>query len=310
MATSDGRAANPRGLGFAAAAATVTIWASFLVISRYAVTGSFTVAELLFLRLAPAALVLAPWMLRLGVLPRGLTPWRAVVLIACSGVGFPAIIMIGLTYAPASDAGPLAPGTLPFWTALAAWALMGEVPGPRRRLGLVLILAGAAMVSLWQIAAENHPGAWRGHLLFLSAGMAWGLYTVVFRQSGLTPLQGLCIGIFWSIVVIGPVLLWIGLPFADAGWAEISVMAVLQGLLMTVLALLLYGIAVTRLGAAETGAFGALTPILAMLGGALFLQEEIGPLKIAGVAVVAVGVILASGILTRQRTRPDPAPVD
>ena len=164
--------------------------------------------------------------------------------------------------------------------------------------------------TLWQIAAENHPGAWRGHLLFLSAGMAWGLYTVVFRQSGLTPLQGLCIGIFWSIVVIGPVLLWIGLPFADAGWAEISVMAVLQGLLMTVLALLLYGIAVTRLGAAETGAFGALTPILAMLGGALFLQEEIGPLKIAGVAVVAVGVILASGILTRQRTRPDPAPVD
>ncbi len=50
-------------------------------------------------------------------------------------------------------------------------------------------------------------------------------------------------------------------------------MGLLQGLLMGVLSLLLFGHAVRTLGAAETGAFGALVPILALVGGAVFLGE-------------------------------------
>ena len=42
---------------------------------------------------------------------------------------------------------------LPFWTALASYALLRELPDQRRWLGLVLILTGAIVVSLWQIYA-------------------------------------------------------------------------------------------------------------------------------------------------------------
>ena len=298
-----GVTAGSRAGGVAAACAAVLIWASFLIITRFAVQGTFTVAELLLLRLAPAALLLAPVMWRDGVLPRGLSWPRTLVIVVGAGIGFPAILMAGLQFAPASDAGALAPGMLPFWTALVAAAMLGEVPGPRRKIGLGMILTGAMMVGLWQVLVDAESGAWRGHLCFLTAAALWAVYTVVFRQSGLTPIHALAIGLFWSAVVGLPILLWVGVPFRGAGPEAILVMGLLQGLLMGFLSLLLYGYAVRALGAAETGAFGALVPILALAGGAVFLAEPVDPLKVAGVVLVAAGVFMASGILTRIAPR-------
>lgn len=297
--------ANVRALGVLAALATVCIWASFLLVSRFAaVGGSFTAAELLFLRLAPAAVLLAPVMIRRGVMPKGLSWPRTFMIMIGAGIGFPALVITGLHFAPASDAGPLAPGTLPFWTALVAWLLMGERQGPRRLAGLALIFVGAAMVGLWGAVSGAEPGAWRGHLGFVAASALWAVYTVVFRQSGLSPLHAAAIGMFWSTVFGLPVLLWIGLPFAGAAPEEIAVMAFLQGVLMSLVALLTYGYAVRAIGPAEAGAFGALTPILTLLGGVQLLDEPMGTTKGVGVALVAVGVLLASGVLSRRRRVP------
>jgi len=55
---------------------------------------------------------------------------------------FPYVVSKGLAFAPASDGGALAPGMLPFWATVAAYALAGEVPGPRRRAGLAMICWG------------------------------------------------------------------------------------------------------------------------------------------------------------------------
>ncbi len=63
-----------QGLGLAAALATVSIWASFMLVTRNAVDGAFTVAELIFLRMVPADILLALAMLSKGVVPHGLPP--------------------------------------------------------------------------------------------------------------------------------------------------------------------------------------------------------------------------------------------
>ena len=185
------------------------------------------------------------------MLPRGLSWWRVLTIMVGAGIGFPAVLMAGLQFAPASDAGALAPGTLPFWTALLAAAMLGEVPGPRRKIGLAMIFSGALMVSLWSIAVESVEGAWRGHLWFLTASSLWALYTVVFRQSGLTPTHVLAIGLFWSVVIGLPIRLWVGLPFAGAEPGAIAIMGLLQGVLMGAASLLAYGYAVRVLGAAS-----------------------------------------------------------
>lgn len=292
-----------RALGLVAALATVTIWAAFMLVTRFAVQGSFSVEELLILRLTPGALVMAPVMWRLGVMPRGQSWPRAALLMVGASAVFPFVVSKGLAYAPASDGGALAPGMLPFWTALAAYALAGEIPGPRRRLGLAMILAGAMVVGLWQILAGADDGAWKGHLLFLTGSGFWAVYSVIFRQSGLSPLHGLVIGLFWGTLLVTPFLLATGnARFDAASLGDIAVMIVLQSFVIGILAMFLFGYAVQILGAAETAAFGALTPILALLGGVAFLGETVTPLKVFGVTLVAVGVFLASGVLSKRRS--------
>ncbi|WP_238371853.1 DMT family transporter [Heliomarina baculiformis] len=291
-----------RGFGLFAALGTVTIWAGFILITRFAVQGTFTVEELLILRLIPGALLLSPVMFRLGVLPRQKSWARSAILMVGASAVFPYLVSMGLAFAPASDGGALAPGMLPFWTALAAFVIMGEIPGPRRRVGLVMILVGAMLVSLWQIVAGSEVDAWKGHLMFLLGSLLWAIYSVIFRQSGLSPLHGLVIGLFWGCVLIAPLLLATGnVTFSRVSLTDIAVMIVLQSFIIAVLAMFLFGYAVRILGAAETAAFGALTPILALLGGVAFLGEAVTPLKILGVALVAAGVFLASGILSKRQ---------
>lgn len=295
----------PRVLGFAAAFATVTIWAAFMLVTRFAVQGTFTVEELLILRLVPGALVMAPVMWRLGVMPRGQSWPRAVILMVGASAVFPFVVSKGLAYAPASDGGALAPGMLPFWTALAAYVLTGEVTGPRRRVGLVMILAGAMIISLWQILAGTDDGAWKGHLMFLTGSGCFAIYSIIFRQSRLSPLHSLVIGLFWGTLLITPLLLATGnISFAAADPRDIVVMIVLQSFIIGILAMILFGYAVQLLGAAETAAFGALTPILALLGGVAFLGENVTLLKVFGVVLVAVGVFLASGVLSKPKSEP------
>ena len=293
----------PRALGLVAALATVTIWAAFMLVTRFAVQGHFTVEELLVLRLVPGAVVMAPLMWKLGVLPNGQSWPRAAFLMVGASAVFPYVVSMGLAFAPASDGGALAPGMLPFWTALAAYLIAGEVTGPRRRLGLAMILIGALIVSLWQILSGTIEGAWKGHLMFLTGSGCFAVYSVIFRQSGLSPTHSLVIGLFWGTLLITPLLLATGnVGFATSSFQDIAIMIVLQSFIIGILAMFLFGYAVQLLGAAETAAFGALTPILALLGGVAFLDETVTPLKVFGVTLVAAGVFLASGILSNHKS--------
>ena len=192
---------------------------------------------------------------------------------------------------------------LPFWTALAAYVMAGELPSQRRRLGLAMILVGAVLVSLWEALAGASDSAWKGHLMFLTGSGVWAVYSVMFRQSGLSPMHGLVIGLFWGALVFTPILLFTeSISFSDTNFSEIMIMIVLQSFVIGILAMVLFNYAVQFLGAAETAAFGALTPILALVGGMIILGEAVTPLKFGGVILVASGVFLASGFLNKSRS--------
>jgi drug/metabolite transporter (DMT)-like permease len=87
--------------------------------------------------------------------------------------------------------------------------------------------------------------------------------------------------------------------FKRASTFDIYSMIILQGLLIAILAMLFYNFSIRQLGPAQTAAFGALTPILALVGGGIFLGEAITLLKSIGIFIVAIGVIFASGILEK-----------
>ena len=288
-------------LGVLIALLTVSIWAVFIVATRFSVSTNFTVEEVIFLRLVPSTIIMAPFMIKYDLIPRGLSWLKAGMLMIGASAIFPYIVSSGLSFAPASDGGVLAPGMLPFWTALAAFFILGEKLDKVRRTGLFIILVGALMVGLWQIIFNSGEGVWRGHILFLVGSGLFAIYSVIFRQSGLTPLHGLLIGLFWGTLFITPILLLTGrVNFSDVSAFDIGITIFIQSLIIGILATILFNYGVRLIGASEMGAFGALTPILAMLGGILFLNESVPLIKMAGIILVAIGVFLASGILKQK----------
>ena len=286
--------------GVLAALATVTIWAAFLIGTRFAVSGNLTVDEVLILRLIPAFLIMLPLMFKLGVIIKGQSIFSLLMIALGATAVFPYLISTGVYYAPASDAGALAPGMLPFWTALFAFIITGEKPSKIRFFGLIIILVGAFLVGSYSILSSSDKNTWKGHLLFLAGSGMWSIYSVYFRQSGIDPLTGLVFGLFWGTAVVIPLLVVFGdVSFEKASTFDIFSMIILQGLLIAILAMLLYNFSIRQLGPAQTAAFGALTPILALIGSFIFLGETITLLKSVGIFIVAVGVVFASGILEK-----------
>ena len=288
--------------GILAAIATVTIWAAFLIGTRFAVSGNLTVDEVLVLRLVPAFIIMTPLILKLGIFLKGQSIIGTLMIALGASAVFPYLISSGVYYAPASDAGALAPGMLPFWTALFAFIIVGERPTKLRSLGLIIILVGAFLVGSYSILRESNGDTWKGHFLFFAGSGMWSMYSVYFRKSGINPLIGLVFGLFWGSVIAVPTLIIFGdVSFAKASNFEIMSMIFLQGILIAIVAMLLYNFSVQQLGAPQTAAFGALTPVLALIGGFVFLNENITSSKFLGIILVSIGVLLASGILENKK---------
>lgn len=283
--------------GIAAALATVLIWAGFLVSLRFALTTHYSQGAMLMMRFVPAAIVLAPVIWRTGLLPKGVPIWQVAVIVLGSGVPFYYLISLGVSYAHASDVGALAPGTLPLIIALVSFAVLGERFSRLRFFGFALILTGGLMIGLWEVLTAGEAGAWRGHLMIITAICGWAFYTIVFRLSGMKALDGAALSVGWSAVLVVPVAMSIGVSTGDAGWAEIGLITLIQGVLAGAGALITFGLAVRLLGPSRTAAFTALTPIVVLIASVLLLGEPISEVKVAGILIVSAGVFFASGAL-------------
>ncbi|MBP7241413.1 DMT family transporter [Amaricoccus sp.] len=187
-----------RILAWAALAATLVIWASFLVSTRAAVATALGPIEIGLMRFAPAAILFAPVLFRRGPIPAGAT-WRdATVFALCGGVAFVFLLASGMRYAPVADAGVFAPAMLPLWVALIARFALGERIGGVQAVGLAFLVAGGLAVGGWGAMTAGAPGAWRGHVLFACASLNWAIYTVAFRRSRLAALPAAAMLAFWA----------------------------------------------------------------------------------------------------------------
>ena len=281
-------------IAWIALAATVTIWASFLISTRAAVASPLGPIEVGLMRFGPATLLFLPVYLRHGLLPGGARPRDALLIAGCGGFAFILLLSNGLRFAPVADAGVFTPSMLPIYVALLSVVLLGDRFGRGQCLGFGLIVAGALAVGGWEALYGGAEGAWRGHLLFSAASMAWAVYTVAFRVSDLSALHAAALLCFWTFLGILVLAAIFGTRFGEVPVPTLSLQVFLQGVLSGFLATFTYGFAITRLGASRTASFAALVPILAALGGWAVLGEPLSWLKGVGIVVVATGVALAS----------------
>ncbi|MET4577079.1 DMT family transporter [Ottowia thiooxydans] len=188
--------------------------------------------------------------------------------------------------------------TSPFWVAL---LLPLFVPTERLRppqwIGLACAFV-AIVFALWDSFAHGRTEeTWHGDLLGLAAGLFWGLTTVIIRSTrlaGTAPAPLLMYQVSVSAVVLPVLSLMLGETWNWQWSAFATTSIVLQTVIGAFASFLAWMWLLTRYQATKISAFVFLTPLFALLFGALWLGEAITPNLMAAMALVAFGIVLVN----------------
>ena len=216
-------------------------------------------------------------------------PWLAGAIVAGGVVG-PALLMIGLVNTAAATASLLLnmEGVL---TALLAWFVFKENFDARIALGMGLIVAAGLLLS-WQEAAAAHAtaGAPWGALAIVGACLAWAIDNNLTRKvSASDAVQIAC----WKGLGAGTVNVVIAL-LMGARFPSLPVMAgaASVGFFGYGLSLVLFVMALRRLGTARTGAYFSIAPFFGAALSLLLFAAVPGPLFWIAAALMLAGIWL------------------
>jgi drug/metabolite transporter (DMT)-like permease len=188
--------------------------------------------------------------------------------------------------------------TVPGWTALLEWAILGERPSRRHWVGLLIALPGLGL-----LAGSGGDATWSGDGLALVAAMLWAVYFLLSRSvrqrtgAGAT-MAGLCAV---AAAVLFPVALATGTPlvgFPPATWGLLA-LAVLGPQLLGHLG---FVYAVRWIPASTVSMITLLEPVGASALAAVVLGELPGPAAALGAGIVLGGI----GVATWQPASPQP----
>jgi drug/metabolite transporter (DMT)-like permease len=239
--------------------------------------------------LLPRALLRPPPLAALGAA-------RIACVVTAGGFTFSLCNTGGFAFAPAAHGGALTSPLGAVFTGLLAALFLGELLSRRRMLGLGLILAGATALLAAVVSAEPPASVFAGHALFVAAALQWAIYTVVMRGARLAPLDALSLACVGAAVVYLPAWLLLRGPAAllAAAPGNVAIQALLHGLASQVVSILLFNLAVVRLGASRPAVCGALVPPVVAAGATLLLAEPPAAAELPGLAALTLGVWLAA----------------
>ncbi|WP_019656311.1 DMT family transporter [Variovorax atrisoli] len=283
--------------GLLAALAASFIGSARQLVSRHGVTTTLGPIDLALLRYGIPALLLMPlWFGRERIAPKASLPVLA-VLVAGGGLPFGLLVLAGAQWAPASHMGIFMAGSLPLFTAIGAWLHKRQRIEGIRLAGLACIAIGMALFAADSFRGGTSSTGWRGDLLFLAAAMLWAAHSLAFAHCGLTPWQGAAFVNGWSTLLLSMLVLpFAGVPkLLAAPWPDVALQATTQGVVAGLLGLVVYMVAVARLGAPRASLSAALVPVLTTLGAAAWMNEPVTGAALAALSLVVPGIVLASG---------------
>ncbi len=280
-------------LGAGLVALSAAGFATLSVFGKVGLAGGMTLAGMLSLRFAGAALVLGSGLAATRQWPRGLT-WRAAAgLLALGALGYgvqSTLYFSGLQRVPASICALLL-YVYPVFVALYDRVLNGRPLGRVSQAALLLALVGVALTVRPSASGALDPLG----LAFVAGSAAWyagyiiASERVVRRLGAWTSTTGIAVGA--------------ALAFTLGGWATGTLdwslspdqVGLLIGLILlsTVLPLATFLAGVARLGPTTASIVSTLEPVFTAFLAAWVLRETLSPLQMVGGAFVLGAATLA-----------------
>lgn len=278
---------------------TVLFWSGNFNLAR-AVHADIPPLALSFWRWATAGLILLPfaWQPMRQALPLLRAHWRLVGALALLGVaGFNSLVYEGLQTTTATN-GVLIQTITPVLTVLLASALLREHSSLRQWLGVGLSLLGVlVIISHADVGILRRMDFTSGDLWMLAAALDWAFYTVLLRKlpEGLKGLPILGFTVLLGALAILPLYVYESLTFHIMPVTLVSMGSVLYvAVFPSLLSYLFWNHATQQLGAGRTGQFSYLLPVFGILLAVAFLGERLHLFHVAGMALVAVGLLLTN----------------
>ena len=235
-----------------------------------------------------------------------LTPaqWRATVIFGiCQNALYLGLNFVAMQTVEASLAAIIA-STLPLLVAVAAWAVFKETLRP---LGIAGLVAGFAGVTLIMGSRLTGGVDLFGVILCVAGVLALTLATLSVRgaTSGGNVLMIVGLQMLIGSAVLAPVALATETLTVDWNWTLVLAFAyttLVPGLAATVVWFML----VNRIGATRAATFHFLNPFFGVAIAAMLLGETPGSADLAGVAIIAAGILAVQ--ISRQKPVAKPAP--
>ena len=183
-------------------------------------------------------------------------------------------------------------GTVPIFATLIGAVMLRRMPGRTQLVGLVLGFAGMVAIAAPALGAGSSEAV--GVLMLLAAVLCYGLslniLTPAAQRYGSLPVMArvLALAAIWT----APFGLW-SVPGSSFAWGSLAAVMAL-GMLGTGLAFVLMGRLAARVGSSRASFAIYVTPVVALILGAVFRDEAIRALSLLGIVLVIGGAILAS----------------
>ena len=284
-------------------------WICLLIV--YVVWGSTYLAIRVGVETIPPLLMAAARNLVAGLImfPLALRHWRSVPLarrwpsrrewLGCARVGIlllvaNGVVGVGEKTVPSGLAALLV-ATVPLWLLGIDAGLNHARMGLAPLAGLLLGLAGVALLS--GLGSESRGTSVAGVIIILAAAAAWALGTIMARRVTIPSSPALASGM--ELLAGGAALLVLAASageFSSLHLGEVSARSWLALGYLTVagsiVAFSAYGIAVRALPTATVATYAYVNPVIAVLLGALILNERLTPATIAGGVLIVGAVVL------------------
>ena len=227
--------------------------------------------------------------------------WGSILLLALLNNAIPfALFGWGQTHI-ASGLASILNATTPIWGVVVAHFLtQDERMTPRKVAGVLLGFGGVATMIGPSLLSDLGAGA-LAELACVIAGLSYALAAVWarrFRKLGISPFSVTTGQLTAGALMMLPVSMIVDRPWTHAfppvsAWAAITALA----LMCTALGYVLYFRLINHAGATNALLVTLLVPPVAILLGALFLDETLAPQDFAGLALIALGLAAIDGRL-------------
>lgn len=273
----------------------VTIWGGWMSATRIASTGGVAPIDVAFMRYAvPAVMLLPVWLSTLRQLRHA--PWWALIAMLGWGAPFLWLVAASLENANVIYMATIVPCTMPIFAVVAERILFKTTLNRKQYAGFSLIALAALIVVISALSGSSRIDP-VSLVYMLMAAAGWACYVVAFRHTGLSAAQGAAWVCTVSTLIIVLIKLVSGGPFLPLTNDQLLFNAIAQGVLSGFVAVILYTIAIGRLGSARAASFSVLMPVLGALFAWLWLTEVPLWTDLVALGFGTLGVAVINGIV-------------